>query len=83
MLHPDYFNTICNKCFLNANNNANNNKSSDKQGKNSKQTNKNDDYIVKPSEYNFILENNYNISQLKYLNKHYKLRVSGTKTQLD
>jgi len=85
MLHPDYFNTICDKCFLTATNNALNNdndKSSDKQGKISKQTNKNENYIVKPSEYNLILENNYNISQLKYLNKHYKLRISGTKPQL-
>lgn len=87
MLNPqDYFNTICDKCFLKATNNATNNKTSDKTSdksmKNSKLTNKNDDYIVKPSEYNLILENNYNISQLKYLNKHYKLRISGTKPQL-
>ena len=81
MLNPqDYFDIICDKCFLKATNNT-----SDKQGKISKQTNKNDkndNYIVKPSEYNLILANNYNISQLKYLNKHYKLRISGTKPQL-
>jgi hypothetical protein len=82
MLQPDYFNTICDKCFLMATNNATNNKTTDKQNKISKQTNKNDDYVPKPSEYNLILENNYNISQLKYLNKHYKLRISGTKPQL-
>jgi len=85
MLHPDYFNTICDKCFFNANNNTNNNTSDKKSIKNDKLTNKNDktdNYIPKPSEYNMILENNYNISQLKYLNKHYKLRVSGTKPQL-
>ena len=81
MLNPqDYFDIICDKCFLKATNNT-----SDKQAKISKQTNKNDkndNYIVKPSEYNLILANNYNISQLKYLNKHYKLRISGTKPQL-
>ena len=72
MLQADYFNTICDKCFFNAianiTSDKHSDKSSDKQGKNTKQTNKNDDYVPKPSEYNLILENNYNISQLKYLN---------------
>ena len=38
--------------------------------------------ILKLNEYNNILNNNYNVSQLKIICKHYKYKVSGNKGEL-
>ena len=44
---------------------------------------KNDDFrILRFDEYNDIVENNYNVSQLKKMCKHYKYKVSGNKSEL-
>jgi hypothetical protein len=74
MFDTEYFNTVCDKCFLNANNNVN---------KDSTNINKKEnDYVPKINEYNLILNSNYNVVHLKYLSKHYKLKVTGNKLQL-
>lgn len=43
-----------------------------------------DDKLIIPSidDYNGLIFNNYNVSQLKSFAKHYKLKISGNKTQL-
>ena len=38
--------------------------------------------ILQLNEYNELLENNYNVSQLKSMCKHYKYKVSGNKSEL-
>lgn len=75
MLDSEYFNTICDNCFLNANNN--NNKTNKKEKDNIE-----NDYVPKISEYNLILNGSHNVAQLKYLTKQYKLKVTGNKSQL-
>ena len=44
----------------------------------------NDDTIVIPTmqTYNDLINNNYNVSQLKSFAKHYKLKITGNKPQL-
>jgi hypothetical protein len=85
----DYFNNICDKCFLNVITKTENNNPINKKEINKKETNKNktvnDDeaqYVPKISEFQLLLQNNYNLTQLKYLIKQYKLKVTGTKQQL-
>jgi hypothetical protein len=75
MLDSEYFNTICDNCFLNANNN--NNKTNKKEKDNIE-----NDYVPKISEYNLILNGSHNVAQLKYLTKQYKLKITGNKSQL-
>ena len=89
ILHLEYFNTISEKCFLNAttnnqtnNNNQNNITTNNKQNRENKILDPESPYVPKLSEYNIILQNNYNANQLKYLTKQYKLKVTGTKPQL-
>jgi hypothetical protein len=90
MLDPEYFNTICDKCFLNATTNnikdkqtikTNKDKSKDKSKEKSSESN---DilYVPKISECNLFLNSNHNLTQLRYLTKQYKLKVTGTKPQL-
>ena len=76
ILHPEYFNTISEKCFLNAttNNNQNNKNqnniiTNNKQNRENKILDPENPYVPKMNEYNIILQNNYNANQLKYLMK--------------
>ena len=86
----DYFNNICDKCFSNVQNkteptNKINTKKTDNNKINNKITDVTDDqpqYVPKISESHLLLQNNYNLTQLKYLIKQYKLKVTGTKQQL-
>lgn len=94
MLDSEYYNTICDKCFLNATTNKDNIniKQSIKQSikqikqiKQNKDDNDNDNseqYVPKIHESSLILNNTYSAAQLKYLTKQYKLKVTGTKQQL-
>ena len=83
MLHPEYFNTICDKCFLNATTNNNIVKTVKNDKDKDKDIKQNDtQYVPKISEYNLILSSNYCVTQLKYLTKQYKLKITGTKQQL-
>jgi len=61
----------------------NKNNENNENNKNNKNTENNDtQYVPKFGEYQMILSENYNAAELKYLTKHYKLKVSGTKQQL-
>jgi hypothetical protein len=82
MLDTEYFNTIIDKCFLNVNNNDTNKDSINTNKKDKDKNNSENDYVPKISEYNLILNGNHNVSQLKYLTKQYKLKVTGNKPQL-
>ena len=59
------------------------NDDNNKKGKKSnKKTEKIDDdkpYIPKMNEYEMIYKNNYNVQQLKYFAKSYKLKIGGNK----
>ena len=84
LLEPDYYNAICDKCFTIATNKINIESDTNKMDKNSKNKVIKDaqQYVPSISEFQLLLQNNYNLTHLKYLTKQYKLKLTGTKQQL-